>query len=152
MLGFGVTAPWLSRLSKVSETVGCVWSTLCCGFDQAVALDRPDSGPHRLLQQELAHLPGQPGRNRQGGAPEDVLRDNVRRTARGELGLLGYVVRFYGNVHRRIAHADHYDLFPLQLGVVPVVVRMHLEAVENPLTATIPEDPAPMMHAGFGSH
>ncbi len=63
---------------------------------------------------------------------EDVLGDDVRPAAGGEIGALGDEARLHGDVHRAVPHAQHDDLLVDERGVVDVGVGVHLDAVEVP--------------------
>ena len=65
------------------------------------------------------------------GLPNDVLRHDVGAAPGGEVGRLRVVGGVDGDVHRRVAHAEHDDVLADELRLVLVVVRVDLLARER---------------------
>jgi hypothetical protein len=61
---------------------------------------------------------------------EEVLGDDPRAAAGGEVRVARDLAGLDRDVHRAVAHAEHDDVLVLQEVVVDVVVRVHLHALE----------------------
>ena len=106
---------------------------LVVGLLQAVLGHRAGGGAH--------HEPGEGPTDRRGdplvagdlvvGLAEDVLRDDVHAAAVRQVGLGGVVAGVDGDVHRRVAHAEHDDLLAGELLLLLVGVGVDLLAGEG---------------------
>ena len=100
---------------------------------QPVVLHRAHLLLHRLLEQLAAHGEGNARVGQAGAEPPllprlvdglagDVLGDDVRAAAGGEVDGVGYVGGVDGDVHRAVAHPEDDDALGAQLLGIGVVV------------------------------
>ncbi len=129
MFGLAVIAPWARRSRMRPEMVGCASPKRWSGLGKAVALHVP----HRGLDEAGGGGPADGERDARvvaaelvSGAAEEVLGDDVGAAAGGEGRRLRCVRRVDGDVHRRVAHAEHDHVAVPQLLRVRVLVRVHL--------------------------
>ena len=103
------------------------------GLGQAVALGRPGVAPEQGLGHPLAHLEGHPGVVAElvDRFAEDVLGHDPDALAGRQVGALGDIGGLDGDVHRRVAHAEHHHPLAGEDRVLDVGVGVHLLARER---------------------
>ena len=114
------------------EIVGCAALIAMVGLGQAVALERARVEAQHELEELGRHRHRHPVARRElvDGPPEEVLRDDPRAAARGEVRRARDVARLDGDVHRAVAHPEHDDVLAFEDAVVAVVVGVQLRALE----------------------
>ena len=106
------------------------------GLGQPVVLHLADPDPVHRHQDRAAERERQDRRHRVDAdlverAAEQVLGQDVGAAARGEERLARDEARLDGDVHRAVADPDDEHVLVAEVGVVDVVVRVHLHAVER---------------------